>query len=94
MALKQDALIVAGVAVALFGIAWYAKSKVVDAAGAVGDAVSGAVTWVTDEAGNVVQAVNPVNDKNIFYSGTNSVVQAVTGQPNQTLGGWIYDIFH
>lgn len=37
---------------------------------------------------------DPTSDQNIFYQGANKVVQAVTGQKDQTVGGVLYDFFH
>lgn len=42
----------------------------------------------------VTEKLNPASDKNIVYDGVNAALQAVTGQKNQTLGGWIYDVTH
>ncbi len=42
----------------------------------------------------VGDALNPVSQTNIFNRGVNAVVQNLTGDKNQTLGGWIYDITH
>jgi len=43
---------------------------------------------------SVGDAVNPVNPDNIFNQGANSVVEVLTGDENQTLGGWLYDIIN
>ena len=40
------------------------------------------------------QAVNPTNQNNIFSKGVNTAGEALTGDPNWTLGVWIYDITH
>jgi hypothetical protein len=40
------------------------------------------------------QAINPVNRDNVFYSGVNSVGEAISGDKNFTLGGWLYDLTH
>lgn len=48
----------------------------------------------TEAVKEVGQAVNPVNPDNIFNSGVNSVVQALTGEENATLGSKIYDWTH
>jgi hypothetical protein len=39
-------------------------------------------------------AVNPLSDQNVAYKAANAVTQAVTGKPDQTLGGAIYDFFN
>lgn len=43
-------------------------------------------------AETVGDALNPVSKTNIFNRGVNAVVQSLTGDKNQTLGGWVYDI--
>ncbi len=40
------------------------------------------------------QAFNPTSDKNLAYLGASSVVGVLSDDPNQTLGGWISDVFH
>lgn len=42
-------------------------------------------------AGN---AVNPVSDQNVFYKGVNAVGTVLSGDPEFTLGGWVYDVLH
>lgn len=39
-------------------------------------------------------AVNPVNPDNVFYSGTNAVGEALTGEEGFSLGAWLYDVTH
>lgn len=41
-----------------------------------------------------LEAVNPVSHDNIFNKGVNSVTQALTGDPNATLGTKIYEWLH
>lgn len=43
------------------------------------------------KAAAVGNAINPVNDENVFYSGVNSVGGSLTGDKYFTLGGWIYE---
>jgi hypothetical protein len=38
--------------------------------------------------------VNPLDSRNLAYSGVNAVGGALTGEAGFTLGGWIYDITH
>jgi len=53
---------------------------------------AGVVVWKGKKAlSDAGQAVNPVNPDNIFARGVNRIVQAVTGDPDQTLGGQIFD---
>lgn len=54
-----------------------------------------AVSAVVDTAKNVVaKDLNPASDQNLAYRGVNKVGEAITGESNWTLGGWIYDITH
>ncbi|MBO9490740.1 hypothetical protein J7384_10245 [Endozoicomonas sp. G2_1] len=53
-----------------------------------------ALYYSSKKAADVGQAVNPVNDDNIFNQGVLSVGRKITGNPHWTLGGWIYDITH
>lgn len=39
-------------------------------------------------------AVNPLNNENVFYGGVNSVGAELTGDEHFTLGGWLYDLTH
>lgn len=43
------------------------------------------------QATDVVDAINPTNDENIFYTGVNSIGAKLTGKPSFDLGRWIYD---
>jgi hypothetical protein len=42
----------------------------------------------------VTEDLNPASDQNLINRTFDSVTQTVTGNPNFTLGGWIYDITH
>ncbi len=60
----------------------------------------GAAIWAyrklpssTDVAA-AAQKLNPVNPDNYAATAVNSMVRSVTGDPNQTLGGWLYDATH
>ncbi len=46
---------------------------------------------VVDGAGQALQAVNPFNDQNVFYSAVNAAGASVSGDQNFNLGGFIYD---
>jgi len=71
------------------------KSGMVIAVGVVVAALSYvAAKKAAESVSEVGQAINPLNNNNIFASGVNSVVQSLTGDENQTLGGWIYDVTH
>lgn len=45
-------------------------------------------------ASMAAQAVNPLNDDNIFASGVDAVGAKLSSNSEWTLGGWIYDITH
>lgn len=47
-----------------------------------------------EAAADIGQAINPVNNDNIFASGVDSVGSKLTGNENFKLGSWIYDQFH
>jgi hypothetical protein len=49
---------------------------------------------VGDAARAVGEAVNPTSDKNLAYRGVNAVGEALTGDTDFNLGGWIYDLTH
>ena len=53
-----------------------------------------AVWWIRRKAGQVVDAVNPVNDKNVFYQGASEVARELTGDEDGTLGTILYDVLH
>lgn len=53
-----------------------------------------ALYYTSKKAVDVGQAINPVNDDNIFASGVDAVGAKLSGNENWTLGGWIYDITH
>lgn len=40
------------------------------------------------------QALNPINNDNIFASGVDAVGAKLSGNEHWSLGGWIYDITH
>ena len=55
--------------------------------------------WYLSRAGaqavkDVGNAVNPTNPENVFYEGVNSTGEALTGDEDFTLGGWIYETIH
>src|SRR5262245_4074920 len=37
-------------------------------------------------------ALNPASPDNVVYQGLNSIVQTLTGDKNQTAGGWVHDV--
>lgn len=62
-----------------------------------------AVDMAGDAAAVVGNAINPLNNDNIFYSGVNAVGGAIVDKDNGpgrnadgswTLGGWLFDITH
>lgn len=81
---SADLLIkVALVAVSL-GALWYMLNR------ATGTATA-AAAWVGETADNVIQAVNPLNNENIFYTGANTITG---GTENETIGTRLYDFFN
>lgn len=53
--------------------------------------LGGAAGEIAAKVGN---AVNPVSDTNVAYTGVNKVGQVLTGNDSWSLGSAIYDIFH
>lgn len=45
-------------------------------------------------AGAVAAGINPVNPKNVFYSGSNALGSALSGDESFSLGAKIYDWTH
>ncbi|PHR87952.1 MAG: hypothetical protein COA78_36775 [Blastopirellula sp.] len=43
---------------------------------------------------DIAQAINPVNDNNVFASGVNAVGAKISGNGNWSLGGAIYDLLN
>lgn len=64
----------------------------------MGAVVIGAIYYfkkdITDGVNSAGQAINPVNNDNIFNQGVLAVGQKITGDSNWSLGGWIYDVTH
>ncbi len=46
------------------------------------------------DAKAVIEAVNPLNNNNVFASGVNSAGAAISGNSNFDLGNWVYSLFH
>jgi hypothetical protein len=46
---------------------------------------------VVETVGDVGNAINPVNDNNVFAVGVDSVGAKLTGDVDFKLGGWLYD---
>lgn len=42
----------------------------------------------------LLEAINPAADGNLINRGVSNIGQAITGQSNWTLGGWLYDVTH
>lgn len=61
--------------------------------------LAGYVAWsifskAKGTVGNALQAVNPANPNNVIAKGADAVVQAITGDPNTSVGSKLYDIFN
>lgn len=80
---KTMAVLVGGGLVAL----WYIKNSAFEAVGHVKDTV-------VEGTGEALQAVNPVDDENIFYQGANSVVSTLSGGQYQDVGDVFFQLFH
>lgn len=54
--------------------------------------VKAGVTAAADATGNFVSTkLNPASDKNVIYTGVNSLIGDVTGNPNFNLGSALYN---
>ena len=53
-----------------------------------------AVNYGQKKAKAAAEAVNPLNNDNVFASGVDSVGASVTGDSNFKLGAWIYEAIH
>lgn len=56
--------------------------------------VVGLVFWAIEKILGGLGKFNPTSDKNIFYQGANSIVQALTGDKNATVGTALYNATH
>jgi len=92
--LKEDALVVAGIGLAVLGLAWYAKYKITGAVSAVGGAVAAAGETLWDAAKTAAPYVNPADSGNVINRGVSGVGGFIMGDPTWTLGGAIYDGTH
>lgn len=54
--------------------------------------VVGLELWTHRKA--IAQGVNPADANNVVNRGVTAIVQAVSGDKNQTLGGSFYDVLH
>ncbi len=53
-----------------------------------------AETAIPEAAKAVGQAINPINEDNIFHAGVNAIGGYVSGEENWSLGAKIYDWTH
>jgi len=67
-----------------FLVSWYIKNKAMAA-------VESTIEVVSETADTVIEAVNPVDENNLANRGVNWVVQSLTGDENQSLGGLAFD---
>lgn len=56
--------------------------------------VTDGASSVKEAAGRVIDAVNPASSNNLAIRGANAVTQAITGDSNETLGGYLYGLLH
>jgi hypothetical protein len=76
MAIKEDAMIVAGIALAVLVVGYYAKKV------------------ITDAVAPVIPYINPADSQNVANQGVAWLGAKLSGDPNWTLGGAIYDQTH
>jgi hypothetical protein len=85
--LREDGLIIAGIALAVMGMAWYAKTKVEQAGSAVAEGVVNAWDAAT------TKYLNPVSEQNIVNQAAEGLWHVFTGSTG-TIGGDVYDYVH
>lgn len=61
---------------------------------AIGVVVVAGVVWWRISRAIPKDALNPLSDKNLAYQGVNKVVQAVSGDRDDSLGTWMYKLIH
>ena len=49
---------------------------------------------ITEGVKDAAQAINPASDRNIVYRGVNGIGVSVSGDPEFTVGGAVYDLFN
>ena len=88
------AIEVAG-ALAAVALGYYAVKNAGKIGGALGSAVGNLVKGVATGAGldKLAGAINPTNPSNVFSTGANAAVQAVTGNDNTSVGSTFADFF-
>lgn len=90
MALKDDAILVGAAALTLLVVGYLMKRQV----GAALDSVGEAIDTVVNTVAPIVPYVNPADSNNVIYQTNAWVGKKITGDPNFTLGGWLYDETH
>jgi hypothetical protein len=85
-----DLLLKLAIGAAIVGAAVYAARQ---AAASFSNVPARWWNTATDTAASALNAVNPLNNGNVFATGANNVVSTVTGRP-ETLGGWLYSATH
>lgn len=81
--MKNDALIMGGLALAVLGVLWYAKNAVGNGLAAAQETLQQAVPYV-----------DPTDTRNVAYTAASKVTQAMTGSSDASFGTWLYDISH
>jgi hypothetical protein len=63
---------------------------------ALGSALIVGLAWLAIRLAKGVQtgALNPASANNLAYQGANSIGEALTGDKDFSLGGWLYDKTH
>ena len=83
--LKPDSPIVNTIALVSFGIV---------AVYFINRALTRTAAAAVDAVGDAAWAVTPWNNDNVIYQTVNRPVQWITGDPNETLGGAVYEVTH
>ena len=56
--------------------------------------IGGVLYWIYANRKELADKVNPMSDKNIASQTADKLTQYATGDPNQSFGGWLYDLVH
>lgn len=92
--MKNDAIMVGGIALAILFVVYSLKHAAGAALGSAADAVAGAAQAVGQGVSNAIPYVNPADNKNLIYQGANGVTHAITGDQDASLGTALYDLLN
>jgi hypothetical protein len=56
--------------------------------------IGGVAYWLYQHREAIGNAINPLSDKNLASRAADAFTQKMTGDPTQTVGGWLFDFFN